>query len=208
LILIAYLALLFKVVIPAFEITGHPSAWNLVLLTLLASPPLLALLVVIIERAGPAKNWAVSFLLFLFYPALALNHDGTALLDYVRHGRPPMLWATVLLNATAFAYALVYVGRVIPRPCPGCRRRTLIPLMRLYKKDERTSNTCWCASCGGKYWKDREGNWRIERRTTWLDGRKESPTLRGMKASPGGRVAISRRDTTSPGADPGVHQLG
>jgi hypothetical protein len=192
LILIAYTAFLFKMLISALEVTGHQGAWNLLIATLLVSPPLLALLVVIIGRAGPMKNWSVSFLIFLFWPAVVLNHDRVALLDYVRYGRYPMFWGTLLLNAVLVAYTLVYVGRMAPRTCPGCQRRTLIPLMRLFKKDRRSSNTYWCASCGGKYRKDQEGNWRGERRETWLDGSKEPPTPRAMKAAAGGRPEVAK----------------
>src|SRR5258708_2453439 len=94
LIAIAYLVILFKVIIPALRMTGHQRAWSFLTPTLLVSPPLLALLVVIIGRAGPMKNWSVSFLIFLFFPALVLNHDRVALLDYVREGRLPSLWVT------------------------------------------------------------------------------------------------------------------
>ena len=138
------------------------------------------------------KNWSVSFMLFLFsHPALVLNHDCNALIAFVGYGRAPSLWATLVLNAMGVGYALAYTGRMLPRPCPGCRRRTLIPLMRLFKKDERSSNTFWCASCGGKYWKDQQGTWRPERRKTWLDGRQEPSTLRGRKAVPSGRPDIA-----------------
>ena len=190
LILIGYIAFLFKIVIPALELTGHRGVWNLLMPTLLVSPPLLAFLVVIIGRAGPMKNWCVSFLLFLFYPAVVLNHDRIAVLDYVRDGRPPTVWVTLLLNSMIAIFTLWYVGKMAPRLCPGCHRRRLIPLMQLSKTEDRSSNTCWCASCGGKYWKDREGNWRVERRTTWFDRRKERPTLGRTEAPPGGRFEV------------------
>jgi hypothetical protein len=191
LIPIAYLAILFQVIIPPLKISGHQSAWSLLMPTLMISPPLLALLVVIVGRAGPIKNWCVSLLMFLFYPALVLNHDRIALLDYMREGRLPSLWMTLLLNAILAIFTLKFVVKMTPRTCPDCQKRTVIPLMRLFKNEQRSSNTSWCASCGGKYWKDQEGNWRAEQRTTWLDGPKTSPTLKGMTASPGGRPELS-----------------
>ncbi len=139
------------------------------LVALLFSPPLLTVLVTFIERPGPMRNWAVSLLLGLFFPALLLNHDFSVLFAYLESGKRPTLWATLLLNAVILPTSLPYVVRMIPRPCPSCRRRTLVPLLRVFKKDKRTGNTCWCASCGAKHWKDREGNWRVERRKTWLD---------------------------------------
>jgi hypothetical protein len=169
LILIAYLAILLKFVIPIVTIAGHRTGWSAVTPILLISPPLLALLVMIIERPGPLKNWCVSFLNLLFFPALVLNHDVQSLLDYVHRGTAPALLPMLVLNGMVFAYVLVYRGRLVPNRCPACQRRALIPLMRLFKNEKRSSNTCWCASCGGKFWKDKEGAWRPERRKTWID---------------------------------------
>jgi hypothetical protein len=188
-ILLVYFAVLFEVIVPLVEGAGSAKAANKVLPVLLLSPPLLAVLVVFIERAGPLKNWAVSFLLFLFFPALVLNHDFTILHNYLASGKPPTLWATVLVNAVILVNAPMYVRKMVPRRCPGCRRRTLVPLMRIFMKDKRTANTCWCASCGGKYWKDRTGTWRIERRKTWLD-KADEPVTPKTEAAPGSRDPV------------------
>jgi hypothetical protein len=169
LILIAYLTLVFEFVIPLLAIAGGRSGWSAVTPILLISPPLLALLVMVFERPGPLKNWCVSFLNLLFFPALVLNHDVQSLRDYVHHGTTPALLPMLLLNGIVFAYVHAYRGRLVPNRCPGCQRRTLIPLLQLFKTEKRSSNTCWCASCGGKFWKDREGTWRPERRKTWID---------------------------------------
>jgi hypothetical protein len=169
-ILSAYLAILFLLLIPFFERNGQLGTQDVVRATLMVSPPLLALLVLAIESTGPVKNWTVSILLFLFYPSLLLNHDYNVLLNIMKYGRPPWLWVTLLINAVVATYALVYARRLAPRTCPGCQRRTLVPLMRLFKDEKRSSNTFWCASCGAKFWKDNEGKWRIEKRTTWVDG--------------------------------------
>lgn len=188
-ILVVYFALLFKVLIPLIERVGSPKIGGVVLGVLLLSPPLLALLVAFIERAGPLKNWAVTLLSCLFFPAMVLNHDCAVLFAYLESGQRPTLWPTLLVNAVILTMALPYVGKMIPRPCPSCRRRTLVPLMRIFKKDKRTAKTCWCASCGAKYWKDQEGNWRIEKRKTWLDEATEPSrtTGTGTQVSPGGR---------------------
>jgi len=158
------------VIIPFLERTGQLRTWDVLLSTLLISPPILALLVVLIERTGPLKNWTVSFLVFFFFPALVLNHDCRVLLNYVKSGSHPMLGATLLFNAVAIAYALAYAVKIVPRPCPGCQRRTLLPLMQLFRKEVRSSRTYWCASCGAKFWKDANRNWRPEKRKTWLEG--------------------------------------
>jgi hypothetical protein len=164
-----YFAVLLKVIIPLIRYAGYTRVGPVVLATLLVAPPLLALLVALIERPGPLKNWALSLLLCLFFPALVLYHDVAVVRDYVVHARRPTLWATLLINAVVLTSTLPSVGRMVPRPCPRCRRRILVPLLRPFKRDKRTAKTCWCASCGAEFWKDREGTWRPERRKTWLD---------------------------------------
>jgi hypothetical protein len=185
-ILILYVLLLFRVIIPLLVSVGQMKLGGLLLATLALSPPLLALLVAFLERPGPVKNWALSLLLCLFFPMLVLNHDLTVVHDYLVSGKQPTLWATLLINIVILTNTLPYAGRMVPRPCPNCRRRTLVPLLRLLKKDKRTANTCWCASCGGKFWKDRQGVWRVERRTTWLDASREQPAgQNGRPEAPG-----------------------
>jgi hypothetical protein len=172
-ILVAYIVIVLRFIIPAHEILGHYSVWDSASLVFMVSPLLLGVLVMIFERPGPLKNWWVSFLNLLFFPALVLNHDVVSLLNYVQHGRAPALLPALLLNGMVLAFVLVFRDRLFLGSCPNCRRWTLIPLMRLFKNEERSSNTCWCAACGSKYWKDREGNWRPERRKTWVDGPEE-----------------------------------
>jgi hypothetical protein len=174
LILIAFVAIHLEFIIPALRVAGYQSAWSLVTPLVLASPPLLAALVMIIGRGGPVKNWCVSFLNLVFLPALALAYDGAAVRDYAHHGRTPPFLPTLLLNLVVIAQVLAYRARLIPSRCPNCQRRTLIPLMRLFQNEPRSSNTHWCAVCGGKVWKDTEGTWRSERRKTWLDQRAET----------------------------------
>ena len=86
LILAVHFVILFYGVIPCLEgspLKGTRSVW---LISLLVSPPLLALLVVVLDRAGPVKNWAVALLLYLLYPAIALNHDAVVLGNYLSGG--------------------------------------------------------------------------------------------------------------------------
>lgn len=189
-ILIVYFAILFRVIIPISQLGGSTSIGRAVLVALLFSPPLLTVLVTFIERPGPLRNWAVSLLLCLFFPALLLNHDVTVLIAYLESGQRPTLWATLLVNAVILPISLPYVARMIPRACPSCGWRTLVPLLRVFKKDKRTAKTCWCASCGAKYWKDQEGNWRLERRTTWLDHTTDPLRTSETQTSPGGRPEV------------------
>jgi hypothetical protein len=191
LILVAYLVVLFYIVLPALAVAGRHGPRNVLVPVVLITPPLAALLVMIFERAGPLKNWCVLFLNVLFFPAVVLNHDCVALLTYLHRGRPPVLWVTVVLNVAAFAYLLKYSGRILPRRCPGCRRWTLIPLIRLFKQENRSVKTSWCASCGGKFWKDHEGVWRPERRTTWLDALERSEAAKTVVAPPPNGPTVS-----------------
>jgi hypothetical protein len=197
-ILSVHFAVVFKVIIPLLKYAGYTRIGPIVLAAVLLSPPLLALLVAILERPGPLKNWAVSLLLCLFFPLLVLNHDVAVVHDYLVSGRRPTLWATLLINAVILTNTLPYVGRMVPRPCPSCRRRSLVPLLRLFKKDKRTAKTCWCASCGARFWKDREGTWRVERRWTWLDAQAEPATL-GMHASSAERSPVPGPTHRPPG---------
>jgi hypothetical protein len=75
LILIAFVAIHLEFVIPGLRLAGYRTAWSLVTPLVLASPPLLAVLIMIIGRPGPVKNWCVSFLNLFFLPALALAYD-------------------------------------------------------------------------------------------------------------------------------------
>jgi hypothetical protein len=202
-ILAVHLLIIFKVVIPFLARTPFNDSRHALIISLLVSPPLLALLEALIDREGPVKNWTVGFLLCMFQPALALNHDAVVVAEYLASGKPPVLWATLLLNATLIPASVIYLRKMVPRVCPGCQKRTLIPLMRLLMKDGRTTNTCWCASCGGKYWKDREGHWRVERRKTWLDSPKETPAPKVTGAPPppfAGPVPVAARNDP-PGRD-------
>jgi hypothetical protein len=189
-ILIVYVVLLFRVIIPLLQGVGQMKPGGILLAILALSPPLLALLVAFLERPGPTKNWALSLLVCLFFPMLVLNHDFAVVHDYLVSGKRPTLWATLLINIVVLTSTLPYVARRVPRPCPSCRRRTLVPLLRLFKKEKRTTKTCWCASCGGKFWKDREGIWRVERRRTWLDTSPPEPPPTEQQAAQEGRPEV------------------
>ncbi len=206
-ILIVYCAGLFKVIIPIANLAGPASIGHTVLVVLLCSPPLLTVLVAFIERPGPLRNWAVSLLICLFFPALLLNHDCTVLFAYLKSGQRPTLWATLLLNAVILTNSLPYICKMRPRPCPSCGWRTLVPLMRLFKKDKRTAKTCWCASCGAQHWMDPEGNWQLERRKTWLDETTDPSTPSGTKASPRDRPEI-RGTTHRPLGERAANEIG
>ena len=184
-ILILYLAILFKGILPLIKLVGITTMGSVALGALVLSPIVLALLVGLIERPGALKNWVLSLLLVLFFPALVLNHDCAVFVAYLETGRRPTLWVTLLVNAVVLINSLPILAKMAPRPCPSCGRRTLVPLLRMLKHDRRTANTCWCSSCSAQHWKDKDGNWRPERRKTWLDEETERSTTTPQQAAPG-----------------------
>jgi hypothetical protein len=190
LIISLYFTGLIKFIIPAVKYAGFTRTGPLALGALLLSVPVLAMLVAMIEKTGPLKNWAIMLLLGLFFPALVLNHDLTVLHSYMVSGRRPFVWGPLLVNALVLKNGLPYLLRMVPRPCPSCRRRTLIPLLRLFRTDKPSASTCWCACCGAKFLKGPEGEWRLERRKTWLE-ELEKPATPAIEAAPTDRCPVA-----------------
>ena len=100
------------------------------------SPPLLAGLVLLLDTPGPVKYWLVGliasptlagFVAWLDFLAVAMGPRG---LDRVF----PLL---VLLNVLGLS-SLFLVFKRLPRRCPECGKRSMLPLAQLR----------WCATCG------------------------------------------------------------
>ncbi|MDR3634593.1 MAG: hypothetical protein P4L84_12375 [Isosphaeraceae bacterium] len=130
---------------------------------------LLGLLIVLLDRPGPVRNWAGPFLVSLSCPYVALWYDGEAILHWARSAPLPPWHHIVLINGLLLGGFGVYFVRMYPRSCPSCGLRSLIPLLRLTRVEKRLSRTRWCASCGETLWKDAEGRWQKERRRTWVE---------------------------------------
>jgi hypothetical protein len=118
---------------------------ELVTLILPLSPPLLALLVIGLERPGPAKYWLAGFLASLFVPALVAWSDVAMLMIWVS-GQVQVDLGLVLLvvlvvNAVG-VFSIVRSARRLPGACPDCGLRCFLPLGR------RNQAMHWCASCG------------------------------------------------------------
>jgi hypothetical protein len=138
-------------------------------LAALYTPWLAGLLIILLDRRGPVRNWLGPLLISLFYPALGFWYDSLALEAWVREGtRPAWVFLVPVNGVLIFGFAM-YLAKMYPKHCPRCQRRSLIALLRLFGQEKRTAKTYWCASCGAKLWKDREGRWQNERRRTWLD---------------------------------------
>ena len=190
-ILALYLALLSAVLIPFSALVRVIGEANTTFLVALLSPWLLGTLIVVFDRPGPVRNWAGPLLLSLFYPTLALSYDWVIVAQWVRSGSPPDLRVPLVGNVLLLGGFSMYAASMLPRRCPACNHRSLIPLLRLWRKERRTAKTRWCASCGGKYWKDRKGVWQEERRRTWLDTARECPRVEAITT---GAIRRGERD--------------
>jgi hypothetical protein len=133
-ILVVHSALLFALVRP-FLRGGSPLIASIVIPL---TPPLLAGLILLLDAPGPVKYWLVGlvasptllgFVAWLDVLAVAL---GTRVLDRAF----PLL---VLLNVLALS-SLVLVFKRLPKRCPECGKRSMLPLAQLR----------WCATCGFK----------------------------------------------------------
>ena len=111
-------------------------------------PPLLATLVLLLDRPGPVKYWLVGLLGSLFLPACFAALDGLALLwvwsrGLPGPGSPPVRGGLIASLVVANLFGLVELARVVrrlPGRCPECGRRAVLPLAGLR----------WCATCGEK----------------------------------------------------------
>jgi hypothetical protein len=123
---------------------------------------------------GPLKNWTIKLIVSLSFSAI-LCYTAIILTQLTRFpGFSPVV-SSGLIVGFPMAWNLLFLAHMSPRRCPACERRSLIPLLQLTAQEKRSANTRWCASCGGKYWKDRTGAWQKERRQTWHD-RTQIPT--------------------------------
>jgi hypothetical protein len=102
------------------------------------APALLGLLVFMMDRPGPVKNWLAGLLLQFTYPVVVVWADGLAY-EFGQGRR--LFWPLVVLNALTIPSLLRIVNR-LPERCPQCGLRALLPLGRF------NLTLRWCASCG------------------------------------------------------------
>lgn len=156
-ILVAYFAALFAVLVPVVEGSGPSAAFNAVLTTLLLSPWLLAALELALDRPDPLKYWSAPLLQILFAPAVAVSYDLALFSGWVEQGTVSSILPTLLIKGVCFGVFAVYLSAVYPAPCPSCGQRTLIPVFFLWGRSLRTLRSRWCASCGAAFWKRHAG---------------------------------------------------
>jgi hypothetical protein len=173
-ILVTFLALLVGILMPLARAMGRLGWLSPRLVLFIAAPWLLGLLVLLIERKSPVKFWAAPLLVSLSAPALVLWFNSVVVLGSTRVPSLSTLLALLCINTVLIGRFTVYLRDMCPRCCPDCRTRSMIPLRKLLGAEPRTPHTFWCGSCGGTYWRTMTGEWRKERRRTWVDVAKPS----------------------------------
>ena len=130
----------------------------------LVLPLVWALIVVVLVRRGPVKDWGVLCLLFI---PLGVVLGGMVIMEVL------ILWSTrsgvsrlVLLAPMVAADAAAAYGfapwfrRMVPKRCPSCRR---LGLLRDLAGDSRSRSqprdTHWCFRCGDRVRRWLGGEW-------------------------------------------------
>jgi hypothetical protein len=139
-ILVGYAAVISALAAPLLRPSASPIERWIATLLVPFSPPLLAVLILLFDRPTPAKYWLVGLLASLFAPLFVLWCDALSVAWSLGPGlgRVPFI-VLVVLNLLMVA-SLGRLARRLPRWCPHCDRRSLLPVGRLL----------WCASCGLK----------------------------------------------------------
>jgi ribosomal protein S27AE len=145
-ILVVHFALLFSLVAPLIR----GGTYGVITILLPLSPPLLAVLVLAFDRPGLAKYWLVGLLGSLFQPSLMVWFDLIAVLAFDQGSRPVGAFLLLLLVMNSIGlWSIVRVVKRLPRRCPDCGLRSLLPL------GNQSSRFHWCASCGYRERDDR-----------------------------------------------------
>ncbi len=106
--------------------------------TLLFSPMILALLLVLFERRSPFKYWLVIFCFaglmgpVWFCLLLWLNHESR------RAGLAEIPWGFYVFCIFLFMCLMIF----IPISCPGCKRRSLVMLLLLFDRPNDQKHYC------------------------------------------------------------------
>jgi hypothetical protein len=173
-IMVTFLAILVGILMPLAPVLGRLGLLSPRLVLFIAAPWVLGLLVLLIERKSPVKFWAAPLLVSLSAPALVLWLNSVVVLGSNRMPSGSALLALLFVNTVLIGRFTLYLRDMCPRCCPDCQTRSMIPLRKLLGAEPRLRNTFWCGSCGGTYWRAMTGEWRKERRQTWVDVAKPS----------------------------------
>lgn len=132
-------ALLSAAASPLLRKSPGRDEWLLAGLLLAASPILLAVLLLVLDRPTPAKPWLVRLVASLAPPAFVAWLDALAVTWGWWERGAAALVPLALFNLGGVLW-LARIRRRLPGRCPGCGLRSLLPIGRLR----------WCASCGRK----------------------------------------------------------
>jgi hypothetical protein len=169
LILVAFFGLFIGVLTPVARTVGTHWVLTPSLTLLVGAPWLLGTLILLLDHRSPVKFWAAPLLLSLMSPALAFCHDWLTYQNWLQFHTQPNVVVTFVINMALIGGFTVYLTTMCPVRCPECLSWTMIPLRGLRGSTQRMIKTRWCASCGAKYWRNSAGEWKEERRRTWLD---------------------------------------
>ncbi len=114
-ILVVYGALVSAIAATILRDDSGPPAYLAISVLVPLSPLVLALLVLIFDRGGPAKAWLVSLLAHLTFPTFMAWVVGMMMV-----AGPTVPTYLLLLPATLGTFSLVRATRRFPRRCPEC----------------------------------------------------------------------------------------
>jgi hypothetical protein len=138
---IVYFSIVFAVAAPFLRSSPSWSVLVAVSLILPASPVVLAVLILVLDRPGPARRWLPHMLAVLFGPVLVLWFDLYEVAARARGTRNLDLIYLAVFNGLGVLEAIRF-WRNLPRACPACGFRGLV------RTDARLAGPRSCASCG------------------------------------------------------------
>jgi hypothetical protein len=140
-IVIAYFAIVFAVAAPFLRSSQPWSVLVAISLILPASPVVLAVLILVLDRPGPARRWLPHMLAVLFGPVLVLWFDIYEVAARVRGTQNLGPFSLAAINGIGVLEAIRFWWN-LPRTCPSCGRRGMV------RTDGRLAGPRSCASCG------------------------------------------------------------
>jgi hypothetical protein len=140
-ILVLFAAIVSSLTAPSLRGKSLWTNYLLISMVLITSPLVLAMLILFLDRPGPAKYWLVGLVASLSWPAYVLWLDWFFLsLGEWRNG-----WIICLVIINLFGLGSLFrIYRKLPKFCPACKEHALLPLGRARNR------FYWCASCGSK----------------------------------------------------------
>lgn len=132
----------------AFLIAGWPVPWMMILLFLL-------------DRPGPVRNWTVALCLASWGLVAGIAFVTADPLSWALCGRPTIVFPLLPITGLVCLCAAPYSFRPLrPGRCRHCGRRSIIPTATKSATRKVKLMTGWCASCGTEYERKSTEMWR------------------------------------------------